>query len=144
MRIRKQIEVRPPPAEAFAYVAEFSKTPEWDPGIAEAKKLTEGPPSKGSEFEVVALFRGRRQRFHYVVTEFEQDRRVVLSGDGEKARSIDEITFEPSGAGTRITYVVDFHLKGIRRPFGPLLTPVMSRMGDDALQGLKRVLDRTS
>ena len=37
--------------------------------------------------------------------------------------------------------IADFHLKGIFRPAGPLLMPVMSRMGDDALAGLKSVLD---
>jgi carbon monoxide dehydrogenase subunit G len=144
MRIRKEIEVSRPSRDVFVYVAEFSNASEWDPGIAEAKKLTDGPPRVGSEFDVVALFRGKRQRFHYVVTEFEQDRRIVLSGDGEKARSIDEITFEPARAETRITYMVDFYLKGLLRPLGPLLMPVMSRMGDDALQGLKSVLDRPS
>jgi carbon monoxide dehydrogenase subunit G len=143
VRIRKQIEVDRAPADAFAYVAEFSNASEWDPGIAEAEKLTEGPLRVGSRFDIVALFRGKRQRFHYVVTELEPDRRVVLSGEGDKARSIDEIGFEPAGTGTRITYVVDFHLKGFRRPFAPLVTPIMSRMGDDALQGLKSVLDRT-
>ena len=143
VRIRKEIEVRRPIGEAFDYVAEFSNAAEWDPGIAEARKLTDGSAQKGSEFEVVALFRGKRQNFHYVVTDFERDRRVVLSGDGARARSVDEITFEPAGSGTRITYIADFHLKGIFRPAGPLLVPVMSRLGDDALEGLKIVLDRS-
>lgn len=144
MRIQKEVEVRRPIAEAFEYVAEFSNAAEWDPGIAEAKKLTEGSVQKGSEFEVVALFRGKRQNFHYVVTDFEQCRRVVLSGDGARARSVDEIAFEPARSGTRITYIADFHLKGIFRPAGVFLAPVMNRMGDDALEGLKGVLDRSS
>ncbi len=142
MRVRKQIEVRPPVGEVFDYVADFSNAAEWDPGIAEARKLTDGPVKTGSEFDVVALFRGKRHRFHYVVTTFEPERRVVLSGDGDRARSVDEIAFEPAQNGTRITYIADFHLKGIFRPAGPLLAPVMSRMGDDALEGLKTVLDR--
>ena len=92
----------------------------------------------------VALFRGKRQRFHYVVTDFEQERRVVLTGDGDRAQSVDEISFEPAGDGSRIAYMVDFRLKGIYRPAGPLLMPVLSRMGDHALAGLKAVLDRPS
>jgi dehydrogenase/reductase SDR family member 12 len=83
VRIRKEIEVRRPLREAFAYVAEFSNAAEWDPGIAEARRLTDGPVGQGTEFEVVALFRGKRHRFHYVVTGFEPERRVVLSGDGD-------------------------------------------------------------
>lgn len=130
------------PAEAFAYVADFSNSTEWDPGIPEARKLTDGPVRQGTEFEVVALFRGKRQHFHYVVTAFEAERRVVLTGEGEKAGSVDEISFEPAGAGTRIVYVADIRLKGIARVAEPLLGPTMNRMADDALAGLKSVLDR--
>ncbi len=142
MRVRKEIQVARPLADAFAYVADFSNSAEWDPGIPEAKRITDGPVRQGSAFEVVALFRGKRQRFHYVVTAFEAERRVVLTGEGEKARSVDEITFEPAGAGTRIVYVADIRLRGIARVAGPLLAPIMNRMADDALSGLKSVLDR--
>ena len=141
MRIQKQIEVRRPLAEVFEYLVDFSNAAEWDPGVAEARKLTDGAVRVGSEFDVVALFRGKRHRFRYVVTGLEPQRRVVLAGDGERAASVDEIAVEPAGDGTRITYIADFHLKGIFRPAGPLLAPMMNRMGDDALAGLKSVLD---
>jgi carbon monoxide dehydrogenase subunit G len=141
VRIRKEIEVHRPVGEAFAYVADFSNAAEWDPGVVEARKLTDGPVRVGSEFDVVALFRGKRQRFRYVVTELQPERRIVLAGDGEKAMSVDEVAFEPAGDATRITYVADIRLKGILRPAGLLLAPVMSKMGTDALAGLKSVLD---
>jgi carbon monoxide dehydrogenase subunit G len=141
VRIQKQIEVRRPLAEVFEYLVDFSNAAEWDPGVAEARKLTDGAVRVGSEFDVVALFRGKRHRFRYVVTGLEPQRRVVLAGDGERAASVDEIAVEPAGDGTRITYIADFHLKGIFRPAGPLLAPMMNRMGDDALAGLKSVLD---
>jgi carbon monoxide dehydrogenase subunit G len=141
VRIQKQIEVRRPLAEVFEYLVDFSNAAEWDPGVAEARKLTDGAVRVGSEFDVVALFRGKRHRFRYVVTGLEPQRRVVLAGDGERAASVDEIAVEPAGDGTRITYIADFHLKGIFRPAGPLLAPMINRMGDDALAGLKSVLD---
>jgi carbon monoxide dehydrogenase subunit G len=142
VRVRKEIQVSAPRAEAFAYVAEFSNSADWDPGIATGKKVTEGPVREGTEFEIVALFRGKRQPFHYLVSAFEPERRLVLSGAGEKAHSLDEITFEPSGAGTRIVYVADIKLKGLARVAEPLLGRTMNRMADDALAGLKSVLDR--
>lgn len=144
VRVRKEIRVARPLAEAFAYVADFSNSAEWDPGIPEARMITDRPVRQGSEFEVVALFRGKRQRFHYVVTAFEAERRIVLRGEGEKARSVDEIKFEPAGADTRIVYVADIRLRGIARVAEPLLAPIMNRMADDALAGLKTVLDRPS
>ena len=144
MRVAKDIQVSASQDEAFAYVAEFANAADWDPGIAEAKKVGDGPVREGTEFEIVALFRGRRQPFHYRVTTFEPSRRLVLFGEGEKARSVDEITFEPSGPGTRIVYVADIRLKGVARVAGPLLSRTMERMADDALAGLQSVLDRRS
>lgn len=142
MRVRREIQVSQPREDAFAYVADFANSAEWDPGIAAGTKITDGPVREGSEFEIVAVFRGKRQPFHYVVAEFEPEHRLVLSGEGEKARSVDEITFEPAGAGTRIVYVANIRLKGIARVAEPLLAPSMGRMADDALAGLKSVLDR--
>lgn len=142
VRVRKEIRASVPQDEAFEYVADFSNAAEWDPGIASGKKITEGPVREGSEFEIVAVFRGKRQPFHYVVTAFEPQRRLVLTGEGEKARSVDEIRFEPAGPGTRIVYVADIKLKGIARVAEPLLNGTMNSMADDALAGLKSALDR--
>ena len=56
MRLRKEIEVGRSVADVFDYVADFSNAAEWDPGIAEATKVTDGQVRMGSEFDVVALF----------------------------------------------------------------------------------------
>ena len=142
MEITRQIEVARPAAAAFRYVAEFENAAEWDPGIAESKKLTEGPVRVGSEYDVVALFRGKRQRFRYTVTELDDGRRVTLAGDGDKATSVDEIVVEPLGDGARIAYTADIKLKGLRRIAEPLLRPVLAKTADEALAGLKSTLDR--
>ncbi len=141
MRYHKEIEVALPVEEVFDYVADFSSASEWDPGVVEAEKVGDRPVAEGSEFGIVARFRGKRHRFRYVVTSFEPDRRVVLVGDGARARSTDEVTFEPADSGTRIAYSADLHLKGMYRVAEPFLSGMVKRMGDDALDGLKSVLD---
>ena len=142
MRISEQIEVGRDAPDAFRYVSEFANAAAWDPGIAESRKLTDGPVRVGTEYDVVALFRGKRQRFRYRVTELNDGRRIVLEGDGDKATSVDEIVVEPSGAGSRITYTADIKLKGLRRIAEPLLRPMLKKTADEALAGLKRTLDR--
>ena len=142
VRITEQIGVARDAAGAFQYVSEFEHAAEWDPGVAESRKLTEGPVRVGTEFDVVALFRGKRQRFRYRVTELDDGRRIVLVGDGDKATSVDEIVVEPTGAGSRIIYSADIKLKGLRRIAEPLLKPVLKKTADDALAGLKQTLDR--
>ena len=142
MRYTRDIEVPTPPAETFAYLADFANAAEWDPGIVEARRLTPEPTAVGSRFEVVALFRGNRQRFEYVVTEFEDGKRIALRGEGEKAVSDDVMTISPSERGTRIAYEADIRLKGVFRIAEPFLGGTMKKMGDDALDGLSSRLSR--
>ena len=141
MRFSEHIAVSRPATDAFRYIAEFENTAEWDPGIAESRKLTDGPVRVGSQFDVVALFRGKRQRFRYTVTEVDDGRRIVLEGVGAKATSFDAITVDPSGSGSRISYTADIQLKGLRRLAEPLLKLMLAKTGEDALAGLKQKLD---
>ena len=47
------IDLPIPLEQAFDYLADFSRTAEWDPGVVEAERLTPGPPRRGSRFRVV-------------------------------------------------------------------------------------------
>lgn len=141
MLYRRTIEVPCTAADAFAYVSDFSRVSEWDPGVVESRALgNDARLEVGSRFELVALFRGNRQRFQYVVTELEEGRRISLLGDGEKARSRDAISVAAVGGQTQITYEADIRLKGVLRAAEPFLGRMFRRMGDDALDGLRRKL----
>ena len=142
MRFAREIEVPTTPGETFAYLSDFTNTAEWDPGIAEARRLTPEPTAIGSRFEVIAVFRGNRQRFEYVVTELEDGSRIALHGEGEKAMSDDVMTISPSDGGTRIAYEADIRLKGVARIAEPFMARMFKRMGDDALDGLAARLAR--
>ena len=131
-----------PPGETFAYLADFSNTAEWDPGIVEARRLTPAPTAVGSRFEIIAVFRGKRQRYEYVVTELDEGNRIALHGEGEKAMSDDVMTISGSGSGTRIVYEADIRLKGMFRVAEPFLGSTFRRMGDDALDGLRARLSQ--
>ena len=142
MLYRREITVAAPADVAFGYLADFANAAEWDPGIVEARRLTPGPTDVGSRFEVVALFRGRRQRFEYVVTEYREGVRVALHGEGEKASSEDVIEVAADAGGTRVTYSADLRLKGVYRVAEPFLGSTFRRMGDAALDGLAARLSR--
>jgi carbon monoxide dehydrogenase subunit G len=142
MRYAREIEVTTSPDETFAYLSDFSTTAEWDPGIVEARRLTPAPTALGSRFELISNFGGNRQRFEYVVTEFEDGKRVALRGDGEKAVTVDVITVSPAPAGSRVGYTADLRLKGVLRVAEPLLRGKLVRMCDDAIAGLSARLSR--
>jgi carbon monoxide dehydrogenase subunit G len=140
MVVTEVIEVPRPPEASFGYVADFTTVAEWDPGIHSSHKVS-GDGGVGSVYEVQAEFRGKTMPFTYTVTAFEQDRRIVLDGEGEKATSLDTIAFEPApGGGTRITYSADFKLKGILRVAEPFLSGTFKALAKKALDGLSAKL----
>ena len=134
------IDLPIPIEEAFDYLADFSRTAEWDPGVEEARRLTPGEVRLGSRFRVTVSFLGRRIPLEYRITEFERPSRLVLTGGDSSLRSIDEITFVSRPGGTRVTYEARLELVGIRRIADPILDPLFQRIGRLAVRGLRERL----
>jgi len=126
--------------EAFAYLSDFSTTQEWDPGVVEAHRLEAGEVREGSQFRLLARFLGRSIPLTYTIVEYVPTDAVGFLGENRTVVSRDRITFEPAGAGTRIVYDADLALKGPLRIADPLLALAFSRVGDRALEGLRKRL----
>ena len=135
------VETPRPPDEVFAYLSDFSTTEEWDPGVAEAQRLDEGPIAVGSRFNVVADFMGRKTPLTYAVVAYDAPHAVTLRGENATVVSLDTITLEPTATGgTRVSYDADLTLKGPLGIGDPLLKLVFNRIGDRAVAGLREVL----
>ncbi|MGB0097938.1 MAG: SRPBCC family protein [Solirubrobacteraceae bacterium] len=134
------LETPHPLEEVFAYLSDFSSTAEWDPGVVEAQRVGDAPLREGTEFQVVAAFLGRETRLTYRIIEYDPPNAVTLRGESSTVVSLDRITFEPSGEGTRITYDADLALKGPLKLADPLLGLAFNRVGDRALAGMRKTL----
>ncbi len=135
MVVTEVIDVPRSVEESFAYVADFTTVAEWDPGIHSSRRVA-GEGGIDSVYVVQADFRGRTIPFTYTVTEYEPNRRIVLDGVGDKATSVDTISFEPAGDGTRITYSAEFKLKRYLRIVEPFLGGTFKALARNALAGL--------
>ena len=128
--------------DVAAYLSDFSTTPEWDPGIAEAQRLDDGPLGIGSRFRLVARFVGRRTELTYEIIRHEPGELVTLRGENTTVVSLDTMRFTDSpGGGTRVAYEADLTLKGPLRALDPLLRLAFNRVGDRAAAGLQTKLD---
>jgi carbon monoxide dehydrogenase subunit G len=142
--VTETIEVPTAPDQAFAYVADFTTVAEWDPGIHASQRLS-GEGGVGTVYEVQAEFRGKTMPFTYTVVSYEEGRRIVLDGVGEKATSVDTITFEPvAGGGARISYTAEFKLRGALRVAEPFLRGTFRALARKALAGLAGQLGGTT
>ena len=131
------IDLPVPIEQAFDYLADFSRTAEWDPGVVEAERLTSGRLGCGSRFRVVVSFLGRRIPLEYEITEYARPSRLVLVGGDDTLRSVDEITFVARPGGTRVTYEARLELAGLRRLADPVMQVLFQHIGRLAVRGLR-------
>lgn len=144
MEIREVVLVDRPLEVVADYLAEFANLPDWDPGTVAVKSRTEGPLAVGTTYEVVSAFRGREMDLRYVVTAYDPPRRIELAGEGDAVSALDEITFEPTNTGTRVTYVARFRFKSLLvRLIAPLaLRGAFRELGRQAAAGMKEAVGR--
>lgn len=140
--VERTVETGCPQERAFDFVADFSTTQDWDPGIAKARRLDDGPIGKGSRFELVSRFGSKEQTIVYEITAYDRPNSVTLAGDGKTFHGTDVISFAArERGGTRVTYVADLGLKGLAAVALPFIGGKLDQMSDRAVAGLKGALD---
>lgn len=128
--------------EVFAFTSDFSNAENWDPGVESSKQIGSGPPEVGTRYELMVRFGSNRIPMTYVITALEPNTRVVLEGEGETIRAIDEILFESTGMGTVVDYTADLTFDNWIRFVSPLMAPFLRRfVGKKALDGLVAALE---
>jgi dehydrogenase/reductase SDR family member 12 len=134
------ITSRRPAAETFSYLATFSNTADWDPGVISAEQLDPGPVRSGTRFRLAVPFLGRRMVLTYHVVGLAPGREVVLTAEGRLLRATDRILVAADGAGATVTYEAGIRLRGPLRLLDALLRPGFRAVGDRAAAGLARAL----
>jgi dehydrogenase/reductase SDR family member 12 len=141
-RITEQLEAPVTPEVAFDRLADFTTTAAWDPGIAAAERLDDGPIGLGSRFEVRSKLGLATVPLVYEITRYERPDRLVLSTQGLLHRGEDDVRFAPGPDGrTAVTWNARFAVRG---PIGRLIDPALAigfrRVGKAAIAGLERFL----
>jgi hypothetical protein len=141
-RIVETFPVPVPPATAFAYVADFTNTREWDPMIEAASRHDDGPLRVGSAFEVALRIGSRTVPLVYTITELRPDERVVLETSGSWYRGRDDVRIRPaeSDGGSEVRWDATFALRGPLMVLEPLLAVGFRRTARLAVAGLRAAL----
>ena len=140
MKVERTLTLTPPPAEVFAYLADFTTNPEWDPAGVRTT-LISGDGGIGTTYLNVSTFRGKEAEMLYEVTEHDSGRKIVLRGENKSVVAVDTLTFRPAGdGGTELTYSADFTIKGPLKWFGWVAAPAFKKLGDEAEEGLLRAI----
>lgn len=129
-----------PVAEVFAFVSDQRNTPQWQGGLVEVQRLTDGPPGVGTRHVFVRNFLGRRMEGTNEYVAYEPDRLVTFkttSGPPLEASYF----FEPAGTGTRLTSRVQLHGSGLFGLIEPVVAAGLRREMKAAFPALKALLE---
>ena len=128
--------------QTFDYMAAFENVAKWDPGVARAERVGNGPVGLGTVFHVVSVFNGREIPLDYEITAFEPPNRVVLKAQTPTLRSVDEIKVDATGTSSLMTYNANLTFKGALWFANPILVLSFKKIGDRARDGLRRELNK--
>lgn len=141
MRIQRTVDTSAAPGDVFAYLSDFTTTKEWDPGTVDTTRVS-GDGGVGTTYRNVSSFLGRKTQLTYTVTTHEPDRLFALRGENKTVVAHDTMEIAARGDGSRVTYTAEFEFQGLARFVGPLLSPALKKLGDDAEEGLRTSLGR--
>lgn len=129
------------PVEFVAdYLKDFAHAEQWDPGTRSCRQETAGPVEVGTTWHNVSEIKGRQTELTYRLEEFSPGR-LMFVGKNKTATSTDDITLEPSGTGTRITYHAEIEFHGVAKLAGPFLQSEFERLGDQTATQMTRVIN---
>lgn len=141
MQLSRTVLTPADPAKVFAYLSDFTNTEEWDPGTVKTTRVS-GDGGVGTEYRNVSRFLGRETELTYTVEEHVAPTTVALRGENKTVVAHDRMEMRAAGAGTEVTYTASFEFRGAARYLAPLLRPALTKLGNDAEQGLADALGR--
>ena len=129
-----------PVAEVAAFLSEFTTTETWDPGTVTCRRLTDGPLAVGTRYENTSRFRNNETTLTYRVLEYTPGSHIRLRGENSTVSSTEDMRFEPTGEGAKVTYRAEFRFKRLFRLAEPFLRGALNTLGDHAAAGMKTAL----
>jgi len=139
-----QLEVDGPPAAVFELLADMAELHQWNPNVRSSQRISGNRFEPGSRYESTIARGPVRMTARSELVAVEPGRKVQYEGSIAGFWSVDSLTFEPSGDGTRITFHNETRAPGWLRPVTPLLNATFQRQARRAVEGAGRYLASNS
>ncbi len=138
--VERIFTVTKPMAEIQQYLRDFARAEEWDPGTISCSQEGPGPVQVGTTWRNVSEFRGKETELTYRLTEDSPDH-LQFVGENKTVTSTDDISFEPTAGGTRITYHASFEFHGLAKLAVPFVKGELESLGDKTEAQMTSVLN---
>ncbi len=141
IRFTGQLEVDLPPAAVFELLADMAELDRWNPNVRSSQRVSGDRFGRGSRYESTIVRGLMRMTAHSELVVVEPNRKVQYEGSIGGFWSVDSLTVEPRGDGTRITFHNETHIPRWLQPLSPVLNAAFQRQARLAVDGARRYLD---
>lgn len=136
-----QLEVDVGPATVFELLADMAELHRWNPNVRSSERISGARFERGSRYESTIVRGPLRMTARSELVVVETNRKVQYEGSIGGFWSVDSLTFEPSGDGTRITFHNETQAPRWLRWLNPVLDAAFQRQARLAVDGARRYLD---
>ena len=141
IQVTVNIQIDRPPAEVFAYIANFENNPKWQSGMVSARFTSTGPLSSGSTYEQEARFLGRPVFSSFEVIAYEPGQCIKITTVSGSFPITVTRSVQPNGSGSDVTAVIEGDASGFFRLAEPLLEAFVRRSVEGDYRRLKTLLE---
>lgn len=135
-----KVKVSVPPGQAFDYVADIGRHPEWAMDSMTVEPDTAGGAGVGARFKAVGNLFGRPNPSTVTVTDLSRPDRLGFDAQDKRGVTHHEFRFLPEAGGT----LVEREMTGVRQPwYGPIQFLIFKSAIDKNFNGaLARLRER--
>ena len=128
-RVERSAVIGASPEELFAYLSDLEKLAEWQTGVTDARRTSEGEMGVGATALVTRELMGQRIDAPLTVTEYEPPHRMAIGSEvsGVKAHATLDLAPAENGQATDLSFAMEIR--------GSMLTSFMEPMIASAAGG---------
>jgi uncharacterized protein YndB with AHSA1/START domain len=135
------VTIERPPSEVFDYLTNVDNLPDWQGGVVDVRKETEGPVRVGTRFVETRRFLGRRLESTLEVTEHAPPQRFSLRVVQGPVQFEVRHVLEAADGGTRLNAVLEGDPGGFFKIAAPLVAMQGRRQMESDFGAMKTLLE---
>jgi uncharacterized protein YndB with AHSA1/START domain len=139
-KVETNIVVNRPASEVFQFLSVNENALQWQSGLLETR-ITNDVQGIGRAWIDTVQFLGRRIEIPFRTTDWQADRKIAFQSTGGPIPMQSSYTFEPSGDGTQVTFLLTGEPGGFFKLAEPVLMKMVQRQWQTNLANLKDVLE---
>ena len=141
IKVEKSIIIHRPIEEVFVFVGDQRNAPQWQHGLLEVWRTTEGPLGVGTRHTFVRKFMGRKIEASNEYVEYEPNTKITFKSTSGPTPFEASYLFESTAEGTKLTSKIEMQPGGFFGLAEPLIAASLRREMEAGGGNLKDLLE---